>query len=35
MRPIERIDNFIRKVDWEKLCEKWDIDPKRNYLNKK
>ena len=26
MRPIERIDNFLNKVDWNKLCKRWDID---------
>ena len=23
MRPIERIDNFLEKVDWNKLEERW------------
>lgn len=26
MRPIERIDNFLAKVDWFKLVHRWDID---------
>lgn len=25
MRPIERIDNFLEKVNWSKLQEKWEI----------
>jgi hypothetical protein len=27
MRPIERIDNFLEKVDWDKLEERWGISP--------
>lgn len=23
MRPIERIDNFLSKVDWHKMCYRW------------
>lgn len=26
MRPIERIDNFLAKVDWFKLVHRWNID---------
>ncbi len=25
MRPIERIDNFLNKVNWSKLQERWNI----------
>lgn len=26
MRPIERIDNFLSKVDWNKLKDRWGIE---------
>jgi hypothetical protein len=26
MRPIERIDNFLKRVNWEKLSTRWSID---------
>jgi hypothetical protein len=26
MRPIERIDNFLRKVSWKQLGERWSMD---------
>jgi hypothetical protein len=25
MRPIERIDNFLSKVDWGKLYDRWNL----------
>lgn len=25
MRPIERIDNFLSKVDWKKLKDRWGL----------
>jgi hypothetical protein len=27
MKPIERIDNFIKLVDWKKLAERWLFSP--------
>jgi len=26
MRPIERIDNFLQKVNWDKLAERWNCE---------
>ncbi len=37
MRPIERIPNFIEKVNWDVLEQRWDVDlpmPLRAKLNK-
>jgi hypothetical protein len=31
MRLIERIDNFLNKVDWQKLNERWEI-PNDDYF---
>jgi hypothetical protein len=25
MRPVERIDNFLNKIDWYKLFERWNL----------
>lgn len=33
MRPIERIDNFLEKVDWGKLEERWGISPLSSKLH--
>lgn len=27
MRPVERIDNFLKLVDWLKVSERWSITP--------
>lgn len=32
MRPIERIDNFLNKVDWNKLIERWQIKEFQGFL---
>lgn len=34
MRPIERIDNFLDKINWNRLCEKWEINMNENELRK-
>lgn len=26
MRPKERINNFLKKVDWDKLYKEWDVE---------
>jgi len=31
MRPIERIDNFLSKIDWSKLIERWNIKDTENF----
>lgn len=33
MRPVERIDNFLNKVDWFKLWKKWDISITNKDIN--
>lgn len=35
MRPIERIDDFVRKVNWSKLSKDWGLIYPILYLNRK
>lgn len=34
MRPIERIDNFLEKVDWIRLKQRWSVSFPFELLNK-
>ena len=35
MRPIERIDNFLREVDWSKLSERWKLKNPITRINRR
>jgi len=35
MRPVERIDDFLRKVDWAKLSNDWGLEKPLKYMNRK
>lgn len=32
MRPIERIDNFLEKVNWNDLLKKWGLEDAKTYI---